>query len=407
MNRLMNESLEAGRIYRSTGAIRRRLLRPNIYRAWERSHQQGADPRAMKAERLSSLETAQLLAQKQNLIENVRPYSQILSQAAGNQRHAVMLSESNAIVLDVVADEQTLNPAAGFPNAGSLLSEAVAGANGIGTSLSEGSYTEIVASEHFIEGFYAFSCQGVPLRNEKQEIIGILSISSRSPTAMPNLKEILLCASAGIEAQLILANLQTTLEQVLRSSPEDYQILEKLQQDIVQAHHSARLRLDLTSRLVANNRIDYAKQILQQAEQSINIFRFRSQFWQQLALPQQDEIQSFSLQKTITNLVDLLSTEITIRKIEVFIPYIDENIQVIGRYKTLLRQLFRYFLQSFEKAGEGGRIHLEIKENFPQSQVTITFIIEPGNSQLPLKPVSYTLLFPITPKKYERSIYFA
>ncbi|MFN6558622.1 MAG: hypothetical protein RMY28_002300 [Nostoc sp. ChiSLP01] len=138
--------LEAGRIYRSIGAIPPDLLRADIYRAWERSHLQGANPHTLQAERLSSLDTERLLEKHTYLLNAVRPYFRILSQAAGRERHAVMLSNHEAILVDVIGDEQTIHGPEPFPLPGALLSEAVAGANGIGTTLAEENYTEIVAA---------------------------------------------------------------------------------------------------------------------------------------------------------------------------------------------------------------------------------------------------------------------
>lgn len=90
---LENDPLEAGRIYKSTGAIPQNILRPTVYRAWERSHLQGANPHALQAEKLSSLETERLVEQHRHLMDAVRPYFQILSQAAGKENHAIMLGD--------------------------------------------------------------------------------------------------------------------------------------------------------------------------------------------------------------------------------------------------------------------------------------------------------------------------
>lgn len=396
---LIHQALEAGRIYRSTGAIQRKMLRQEIYRAWERSHLQGANPHSMQAEKLSQLEVERLLEQQSDFVKAVRPYAQIISQAAGKEHHAVMLSERNAIVLDLVGDEQTVHQLDSFPRPGALLSEAVAGANGIGTPLAEESYSEIVAAEHFMEGFYPFTCQGIPVRNQKQEILGVLSIVLQSHDASYKLKELLLCASAGVESELILATLEADLRQVLLSHPDEYEVLEKLRQDIVQAHYAGRLQLDLSSRMVAVNRIDYAKQILQQAEQSIEIFRRRAKFWRNLASSEKGFVRSLSLIDSIRNLVELLSTEAAIRKVQVIPPSFDETIAIIVQEKNFLRQLLRYFLVAFEKAGQRGTVKLEVERKPKAKLVQINFIIIPGSNISCFKPVSYTITLSIERNK--------
>ncbi|ACK69521.1 putative phytochrome sensor protein [Gloeothece citriformis PCC 7424] len=396
MHVITRQALEAARIYRSVGAISTQLLRESTYRAWERSHLQGANPRAMQVEQLSSLELERTVEKQEDLIEAVRPYAQILSQAAGKAHHAVMLSDNRAVLLNLWADDQTLQLDS-FPHPGALLSEGVAGANGIGTPLAEESYAEIVGTEHFIEGFSPFTCQGIPLRNQKGEILGVFSISVRSFESSWKLKELFFCACAGIESEFILANLKADLLQVLLCNSNDYQVLEKLQQDLVQAHQSARLRMDLSSRMLLGNRIDYAKQLIQQAEQSIEIFRLRANFWRELAASETGKVKTLSIIDSIRNLIELLATEATIRKVVVVAPPLDDPINITVLENSFLRRLLRYFLRAFEEAGAGGTVQLEVKRNLKENLAQINFIIIPKLKKFSLNPNFYTLTLPLKP----------
>jgi sigma-54 dependent transcriptional regulator, acetoin dehydrogenase operon transcriptional activator AcoR len=388
----VTDVLEAGRIYRSIGKIPIDLLRVEVYRAWERSHLQGANPHALQAEKLSVLDTERLVESNTYLINAARPYFRILSQAVGREGHAVMLSNHHAILLDVVGDEQTIHGTEGFPVPGTLLSEAVAGANGIGTPLAEENYTEIVAAEHFIEGFHPFSCQGTPLRNDQGEIVGVLSISARSPDVRQRLKEILICASHGIEAEFLVAKLEKDVRHVLESHADDYQPLENLLQDIIQAHQATRLQLEIVSRMVVANRIDYAMQLLQQAEKSIQLFRRRATVWRKLASLERDVPQPLLLTDVICNLVDLLSTEAAIRKVEVVLC-LTEPIIVVADLNNLLRKLLCYFLQAFEMANQGGTVAVEVNK-IPNSElVEVSFKPIPVFNiyQLDIAPCTFTI----------------
>ncbi|AFY47860.1 transcriptional activator of acetoin/glycerol metabolism [Nostoc sp. PCC 7524] len=402
MSPLDIDALEAGRVYKSTGAIPVNMLRSTVYRAWERSHLQGANPRALQAEILSSLETERLVEQHSDLIDAVRPYFRILSQAVGNQRHAVMLGDRQGILLDAIGDEQTINGPEPFPKPGSLLSEAVAGANGIGTTLAEADYVEIIAAEHFIEGFHPFTCQGIPIRNEKQEIVGVLSISSRQPDAGKRLKEILLCASRAVEAEFIIANLEKDIHRVLTSNPEDYQRLDELRQDLIQANQAGRLKLEVSSRMLAANRIEHAKKLLQQAEQSIQIFRRRADIWHTLASLETGTAKPLSLTGIIEDIVDLLSTEAAIRKIEVITEW-QEPITVFTEPRSLLRHLLRYFIQSFEIAGEGGIVKVAVYSMLNSDLVQVSFTSIPGLNTYPLAPKPYMIYLTKTNINNEQS----
>jgi transcriptional regulator of acetoin/glycerol metabolism len=371
MKALQSDVLEAGRIYKSMGAIPARMLRSKIYRAWERSHLQGANPYTLQAEKLSPSDTEDLITKNSDLIRVASPYIRMLSQAAGVDRHAVMLSDQQAILWDVVGDKQTVQETESFPGPGSLLSESVAGANGIGTPLAEADYVEIISAEHFIEGFHPFTCQGIPLRNDKQEIVGALSISMLRPDAGQRLKEILLCASHGIEADLLVANLEKHIRRVLKSNPNEYQPLEDLRQDVIQANHAARLKLEVVSRMVAVNRLDYAMQLLGQAEHSIDIFRRRAEIWRTLASFEIGTVQPVSLTDQISNLIDVLSTETAIRQVTI-LPDWYEPITVFADPRSLLHDLLRYFLQAFDQAGKGGQVQVVVHKTANEELVEVS-----------------------------------
>ncbi|MGA9378620.1 MAG: GAF domain-containing protein [Phormidium sp.] len=395
------EALEAGRRYLAKGAIPADSLRDVIYRAWERSHTQGANPLALQAEKLSKLDTQRLLEQQNPLISAARPYMKILSQAAKSDRHAVMLSEQNAIVLDVVGDEQSVKGPERVPDPGSLLSEAVGGTNGIGTPLAENSYVEIVGPEHFIAGFHPFTCQGIPLRNDKQQVIGALSISVRQREVGQRLKDILICASHGIEAEMLFRRLEADVRCVVTTNPEDAQPLDNLYQDIIQAHSAARLRLEMTSRLVAGNKFDYAKQLLQQAEELIQLFRHRATLWRNLAtFAETEQVQPIYLSDGVQELVDLLATETKIREVEIIIQA-EAEVLVEVDYQIFFKNLFHYFLRAFELVGSGGSVLVKICEMPALALGEITIIPIPALNMVQSQPHPFILRIPTARKIYE------
>uniref|UniRef100_B8HRC7 Phytochrome sensor protein n=1 Tax=Cyanothece sp. (strain PCC 7425 / ATCC 29141) TaxID=395961 RepID=B8HRC7_CYAP4 len=393
-------TLEAGQIYRATGRIAADILRPEVYRAWERSHLQGASSHTLKAEKLSSLETERLLEKQKKLIHTARPYCHLLSQAAGQERHAVMLGNAEAIVIDVMGHEQSIKGPEAVPGPGSLLSEAVAGANGIATPLAEKNYAELVAAEHFIEGFQPFTCQGIPLRNEQSKTVGVLSISVRRAEVGKQLKQILLCSSHGIEAELLHQKLEEDIQRVLSSKWDNYKILEELRQDIIQAHHAARLKLEVVSRFAAANRFDYTLQLLQQAEASLQIFRRRAQLWRDLASSEVGDIQPLSLTQSLQNFVDLLSTETVIRKLEI-VMHLQEEVIVMVDSKRLLRTLLHYFLQAFEIAGRGGAIDVQVEKSHDSKSAELFLRPIPAIGSAKVLPKPIILKLPIAIHQYE------
>jgi transcriptional regulator of acetoin/glycerol metabolism len=190
----------------------------------------------------------------------------------------------------------------------------------------------------------------------------------------------------------LVANLEKDVRHVLESHADDYQPLENLRQDIIQAHQATRLQLEIVSRMVVVNRIDYAMQLLQQAEKSIQLFRRRAIFWRKLASLERDVPQPLSLTDVICNLVDLLSTEAAIRKVEVVLC-LTEPIIVVADLNNLLRKLLRYFLQAFEIANQGGTVAVEVNK-IPNSElVEVSFTPIPVFNiyQLDIAPCTFTI----------------
>ncbi|HLO84734.1 MAG TPA: sigma-54-dependent Fis family transcriptional regulator, partial [Nostocaceae cyanobacterium] len=197
-----------------------------------------------------------------------------------------------------------------------------------------------------------------------------------------------------IEAEFLVNKLETDIRRVLIASPEDYQPLEQLRQDIIQAHQAARLKLEIVSRMVAVNRFDYAMQILQQAEKSIQIFRNRSHIWHNLASLEVGTVQSVSLTESIQDLISLLSTEISIRKVEVATNWL-KPITVTAEPRSLLRRLLRCFLQAFENAGKGGKVEVMVA-NMPCSElISVNFISIPGLNNCKSEPITHSFTLPI------------
>lgn len=382
-------------MYRSKRAIPIKLLRSQIYRAWERSHQQGANPRTMQAEQLSVRETEQLIHQNQMLMNAARPYFRMLSQAAGQEHHAVMLGDRNAVLLDVAGDERTIHGPEPFPMPGSLLSESVAGANGIGSALAESGYVEIQATEHFIEGFHPFTCQGIPLYNEKQEIAGILSISVQRPEVGQRLKEILLCASHGIEADMMIAKLEQDIRNVLSAKPDEYQPLEKLRQDLIQSHQAARLKLEMGSRMIGKSQVEQSLKFVREAEHLIQLFRRRASLWHNLASSEKGKFQSVCITDALQDLIDLLRTETAIRRIKIISSWSD-RINVLADDKQIIRQLLRSLIQVIEQVQKGGQIVIKVDKVLPDGLANVRFWAEPKVlPDLNNKSMIKTVVFPL------------
>ncbi len=355
-NRYTNE--EVWRHYVVTKTIPDDVLRPPICRAWRRCDQVGASPFVMQARELRTYQARALFERESNLIEAARPYMQALSKSAGKERHAAMLGDRNAIVMDVLGDEESVHGPQRVPGPGALLSEQQAGSNGIGSPLAEGGYIELVGPEHFIEGFHPFTCQGLPIKGPDGEIAGVLSTSVRRVEASHRIREILFCAARGIEAELIRRQLSMEL-QTLLAGGQDASLLSRLQQDILQIQGAARLRLEKAIRLPHATRQSEVSQQIEAANELVMRFQNQSRLWREIASPNTEAPTFHDLERHVREISELLATEAAVHGLEIDIRC-DVPVQVYADRFDLQRTLFRAFLRAIEQSTPKTTLHVEV-----------------------------------------------
>lgn len=355
-NRYSNE--EVWRHYVCTRAIPHDVLREPIYRAWRRCDQVGASPFVMQARELRAYQARALFERESNLIEAARPYMQALSKSAGDERHAAMLGDRDAVVIDVLGDEESVHGPQRVPGPGALLAEQQAGSNGIGSPLAEGGYIELVGPEHFIEGFHPFTCQGLPLKGPNGETAGVLSTSVRRVEASHRIREILFCAAHGIEAELIRRQLSLELQNLMVGDPET-SLLDRLQQDLVQIHGAARLRLEKAIRLAGSVRQPEVLQQVEAANALIMRFQNRSRLWREIALPSTETPHFHDLARYVNEMSALLETEAAVHGLEVEVRCATP-VHVYADRFDLQRTLFRAFLRAFESSTPNSTMPVEV-----------------------------------------------
>lgn len=353
------EALEAHQQYISSGKLSSRLLRESVFRAWERSHLQGAGARRAKAIELDPLETERLVATEQNIIAAAKPYMRALSKAAGNDPHAAMLGDARAIVLEVLGDEQSVHGPVSVPGPGSLLNESACGANGIGTPLAEGGYVELVGPEHFIEGFHPFTCQGIPIRSAGGEIVAAISVSVKRPETGRRLREILICAAHGIEMELIRHRLEDTVDHIATLPTPVF--VENLRQDVIQALTSARLNVELAARSLGKPNPSDVSRLLELANRSMSIFRRQGILWKKIISTQTADDENIDLLTLVEDLAGLLETERRTGTITLDTHGVVESVVIRGDPYETPRALFRTFLRAFDVARGGGCVRISIQ----------------------------------------------
>lgn len=389
MSRFSTETAyEAARLYRSTGALPDKLLRPEIYQAWERSHCLGADPRRLRAETLTALDTERLAAQKAAFLTAAKPYMSALLHASGTRTHAVTLCEARAIVLDVMGDEQILKGPEPIPGPGSLLDESTAGANGLGTALAAGGYVELVGPEHFMEGLFHLTCQGIPVRDGTGQVVGALSTVVRSPEVSLRLREMLVCAAHGIEAELMHASLEARLAHLLANPNPTHQVLERLYLDLIQKHAAARMRVELASEQFRLGLSLSALDVLKLAFASLEAYRREAAFWSAMASPQQQPPASVQLDEVARDLGLLLEGEAANHRCKLVLLEL-EPVTVQADPCALRLALLRALLAALAQS-RGGAVLIQVRRQLGLGLVSLTPKPGPGVLSCAPRPIAVT-----------------
>jgi transcriptional regulator of acetoin/glycerol metabolism len=310
----------------------------------------------MRAEVFSPADMDRVLCAHDELLGAARPYLQALSRAAGRERHAAMLGDARAVVLDLRADDETLRGSPGFPGPGALLSEAHAGANGIATPIAENSYVELAGPEHFISGFHPFTCQGIPLHGVDGETVGSLTVSVRTPRAAYRLHRILKVAARGIEAEMIVGRLRTRLRELPRD--DDWAHLERLHQDVVQVHTAGRLEFELASFELA--RAADAEALIHAAREVMERFTRLSRLWQILVEPTTRVVEELDASQLVRDSSDLMQTEA--RMAGVTLRTATTPCGRVRRLHELVRALVHGHMVALRRAGEQGVVEVSTNE---------------------------------------------
>lgn len=327
-------------------------VRPHVEQAWRRSSAHGCSPLLPRAARLSPPETIALLKREARLVEIASPFLGALSRAAGDERHAAMLGDADGRVLKIVADPQTAGDEH-FPRAGSLLSEAAAGANGIGTALADGHYVELVGPEHYIEGFHVFTCQGVPLYTAPGAPVGVLSMSVRRIEAADRIRDILFCASEAAECELLSAHISDTLTR--HDGTEA--VLEVLRQDIVQRIASTRFKLEVAARRIAHGLS--ASELLRETERLIERFRRQADVWRNLVDDATGSPEPIAVHDLVAEFIGLMQTEARINGVTLREHHIEPAI-ALDDVRALARRLLSAVLHSLQRTAPGSTLDFDV-----------------------------------------------
>jgi transcriptional regulator of acetoin/glycerol metabolism len=323
--------------------------------------------------RLAEADTAALVEREAQLIEAARPYLRALSLAAGAEQHAVLLADARGVVIDMAGVEKTVGLAGGFPSVGMVMSEGIAGSNGIGTALAENDYVEVIGPEHFVQCLSEFTCQGLPLRQSAGRVVGVLAMVVNRVAVAARVREILFCAANGIEAELMRRRIERHVERVRSEEGGAFgHAADVLWQDLVQLQAAARLRLERASDVARHERPQDALRLVLLADELVRRFARQAELWKEFAFDEAGSAQPVDVTERLAEMVQLFATEADVRGVQLALRQ-SGSVTAFVDPLALSRLLFRAFLQALDTPAAGAAIEISADVLAQSAQVQVSF----------------------------------
>lgn len=165
----------------STGSLKLWTPRPLILDSWQRCRTLQVNPSRRYAPLAVTRETQldQLRETNAPLIRAAQPIMIHLIDFLAGSGYVVVLSDVQGCLLDVVGDPAICRRLARIDFVpGGNWSEAAAGTNAIGTALADGHIVQLMAAEHYCDGWQDLTCTAVPIRHPfTNDVIGILDVT--------------------------------------------------------------------------------------------------------------------------------------------------------------------------------------------------------------------------------------
>src|SRR5579884_2811359 len=165
----------------TTGMLALSIPRPIIFNSWQRCQALHVNP---------GRRYAPLAIAREAQLRNLREANEVLLRAThavmsyltdflADSGYVIVLSDAKGCLLEVLGDVAIRRRLARIDFVpGGDWSEAAAGTNAIGTALADGHIVQLMAAEHYCDGWQDLTCTATPIRHPfTNEIIGILDVT--------------------------------------------------------------------------------------------------------------------------------------------------------------------------------------------------------------------------------------
>jgi sigma-54 dependent transcriptional regulator, acetoin dehydrogenase operon transcriptional activator AcoR len=179
-------------------------VKKEILGSWKKCLSAGLDPFSPpQPETLERDDLEKLHQFNSELIKVSKPILEMLEISVRGTGFITTLSEKNGYVLEVQGDRDVLTMAQrNYYLPGCMRSSEYAGTNGIGLCLELGTPIQLTGAEHFNINHHQWTCSSAPIRNGKEALLGVITLSGRSLNKHKHTFALVKAAAVNIESLL-------------------------------------------------------------------------------------------------------------------------------------------------------------------------------------------------------------
>ena len=168
------------------GEIEERGLRPRVARSWIRSRRSGVDA-SLKIVPLADVPFDELQERNERLLRASLPIVRHLEDQIADTGYAALLTDARGRLLLLHGETPILRRLEKIEaEPGVDGDEPSIGTNAIGMAIADGTPIQLIAGEHFCEGWQEFTCTAAPIRDlQSGEMVGVLDITGPYKMARP------------------------------------------------------------------------------------------------------------------------------------------------------------------------------------------------------------------------------
>ncbi len=187
------------------GKINQENVREVIFQSWQRCKKYNLNPYDGQGVKKDEDFLERVKKANKDLIKIARPFMEELAKLVRDSNFAVVLTDSQGIVLEIAGEKEIIDRAIKLRfSPGAYWSEEKVGTNAIGTAIKIDRPLQVIGTEHYCQKHHPWTCSAAPIHNQKGELIGIIDMSGHLEDAHPHTLGMVVAAAKSIENQIFL-----------------------------------------------------------------------------------------------------------------------------------------------------------------------------------------------------------